>query len=471
MDQRRDQDLREKALRVNLDEARYGTFAEIGAGQEVVRWFFRVGAAAGTVAKSISAYDMQVSDVIYGKAARYVSRERLEHMLEREQRLNVERLTQQRGATTAFFAFADTVAARSFRGDGECHGWMGIRFQAQPGDEDSQIVLHVRLLDPDNLSQQEALGALGVNLVYGASYLWTDPDALTASLADGLAAGRAELDLVDFSGARFGQVDNRVMNLKLVELGLANAVVFSPAGETRQAAEVLYKRPVLVQRGRFLPPTLVNVDMQECALRRFEETKPPGERDVVSLLEMTLSDLGEDGAIDLHEFVERVDVLAEADVTVLISNFPEYYRLAAYLANFTSERVGLVLGAMSLAWLLDEERYRDLDGGILEAAGRLFKQNVTLYVHPSLEPDGSLLTAERPGVPAALDALYAFLLQRGNIEGLQGAKRELLSIRSPDVLARIRSGDASWESMVSPRVAQRIKQLGAFGYGAPSERG
>jgi hypothetical protein len=275
-------------LKVNLDPRYYGTFAEIGAGQEVVRWFFHAGAAAGTIAKSISAYDMQVSDAIYGSCVRYVCRERLEAMLDHEQRLSLERLAARRGDKTAFFAFADTVSARSFRGNNECHGWMGISFQTEPGSANHRIVIHVRMLDLENAAQQEALGIVGVNLIYGACFLHADPERLVESLLDGLSTNRIEIDLIDFSGDEFRHVDNRVMSLRLVQLGLTGAAMFSAAGCVLQPSEVLYKKPVLIERGRFRPVTYVNLDLAAAALRAFEAEGgdvTPGE--TVSIMEST----------------------------------------------------------------------------------------------------------------------------------------------------------------------------------------
>lgn len=239
-------DTHQKALAINLDGRRYGTFAEIGAGQEVVRWFFRVGGAAGTIAKSMSAYDMAVSDAIYGQTERYVCRPRLEAMLTHEHALNLERLRDARGDTTAFFAFADTVSAKSYRGSNECHGWMGVRFQAHPRDQDNQIILHVRMRDSENALQQEALGIVGVNLLYGAFFMHHDPEKLLESLLDNLSTDRIEIDMIEFSGIEFRHVDNRIMSLKLVQLGLSGAAMFGPNGDVLQPSEVLYKKPVLV---------------------------------------------------------------------------------------------------------------------------------------------------------------------------------------------------------------------------------
>ena len=374
---------RDKALRVNLDPRFYGTFAEIGAGQEVVRWFFHAGAAAGTIAKSISAYDMQVSDAIYGTCKRYVCRERLEAMLDYEQRLNLERLGSQRGDSTAFFSFADTVSARSFRGNNECHGWMGVRFQTRPGGANQQIVIHVRMLDLENAAQQEALGIVGVNLVHGACFLHDAPERLLESLLDGLTTNRIEIDLVDFSGDAFERVDNRVLSLRLVQLGLTGAAMFSAAGKVLQPSEVLYKKPVLVERGRFRPVTYVNLDLADAALKAFEAESPdvtPGE--TVSIMEITMRNLLADGEVDLADFLSRADVLATTGHTVMISDFAEYYRLAAYLFRYTNRRIGLAMGAMNLVEILDEAAYHRLDGGILEGFGRLFKNNLKLFVYP-----------------------------------------------------------------------------------------
>jgi len=458
---------RDKALKVNLDPRFYGTFAEIGAGQEVVRWFFLAGAAAGTIAKSISAYDMQVSDAIYGGCRRYVCRERLEAMLDYEQRLNLERLAAQRGDKTAFFSFADTVSARSFRGNTECHGWMGVKFQTAPGGESQQIVIHVRMLDLENTAQQEALGIVGVNLVYGACFLSGDPERLVESLLDGLTTKRIEIDLVDFSGSEFKRVDNRVMSLRLVQLGLTGAAMFSAAGKVLQPSEVLYKKPVLVERGRFRPVTYVNLDLAAAALRAFEaegDDVAPGE--TVSIMEITMRNLLSDGEVDLSDFLSRADVLATTGHTVMISDFAEYYRLAAYLFRYTQRRIGLAMGAMGLSEIFDEAYYLQLDGGILESFGRLFKNGLQLFVYPYLDPcTQDVVTIDNLDVPAALRQLYGYLIDRRCIVQLTDINRAYLGIHSHEVLGKICRQNAEWESMVPPKVAAAIKDRKLFGYG------
>jgi len=461
-------DTHQKALAVNLDPRRYGTFAEIGAGQEVVRWFFRSGGAAGTIAKSISAYDMTVSDAIYGSTRRYVCRERLESMLQYEQRLNLERLREDRGDTTAFFAFSDTVSAKSFRGNNECHGWMGVRFQAHPRDEDSQIIIHVRMLDAENALQQEALGIVGVNLLYGA-FMHHDPDRLIESLLDNLSTQRIEIDMIEFSGIEFRHVDNRVMSLRLVQLGLTGAAMFGPTGEVLQPSEVLYKKPVLVERGSFRPVTRVNIDMLRCAHTQFRASLGDEQNDTVELMEITMRNLMAAGSVDYRDFLARADVLAAAGKTVLISDYFEYYRLVAYFRRYTQKPVGITLGAGSLLELFDEKYYSDLAGGVLESFGRLFKNDTRLYVYPLKDPkSGELATVSNLTVAPELSKLYGHLVDRGTILPLEGYDPDCLGIFSRDVARRIQAGDASWESAVAPEIAEVIKRRGLFGCRKPA---
>jgi hypothetical protein len=459
-------DTHQKALKINLDPRWYGTLAEIGAGQEVVRWFFRVGAAAGTVAKSISAYDMMVSDAIYGSSDRYVSRVRLQAMLDYEFRLNVERLGGKRGDTTAFFAFADTVVARSFKGGNECHGWMGVKFQSRPRDEASQILIHVRMLDTEASLQQEALGVVGVNLLYGAFFLHHEPERLVESLLDKLTTGRIEIDMIEFRGIEFRSVDNRLISLKLVQLGLSGAAMFGPNHEVLQPSEALYKKALLVERGSFRPPTHVNFDMLQCALEKFRADPAVAGKEVLPIFELTMRNLlagGDD--VDRRDFLARADLLAACGMTVLVSDYFEFYRLAAYLAWRTKERIGIVLGAPSLIELFDEKYYAALPGGILESFGRLFKNNLKLYVYPLLNREtGEIVTVENLPVAPDLRKLYGYLADRGSFVALDNFNPDYLSIFSRDVLEKIGAGDDSWESMVPEGVSKMIRERHFFGF-------
>jgi hypothetical protein len=454
----------EKALQINLDPAKYGTFAEIGAGQEVARRFFRIGGAAGTVAKTMSAYDMTFSDAIYGQAHRYVSRVRLQTMLDHEYNLLIERLDAKFGAEKTFFVFADTVAARSFKQRSESHGWLGMRFQSEPRAQPSQIIIHVRLLDQTNVEQQEGLGVIGVNLLYGAFY-HRQPEKLISSLHENLDSGRIEVDMIKFSGPVFQSVDNRLMSLQLVSQGLTNAVMFKADGETVQPAEVFYKKAILVERGNFRPVTYATNDMLDGARRVFMKHCDCSEDEVVVLMEMTLENLLADGQVDHADFLARADILRALGRTVLISKFGEYYRLAGYLFRYTNRAIGLVMGVPSLMEIFNEKYYTNLEGGILEALGRMFKGGLKLYVYPMIdETSGKLVSATQIAVARNLRSLFQYLIDNQYVQEITDYHPEYLRIHPPDVLARLQSGDGSWERMVPPEVVHIIKKREFFGY-------
>lgn len=458
-------DTHQKALRINLDNGKYGTFAEIGAGQEVARWFFRVGAAAGTIAKSISAYDMTVSDAIYGHTGRYVSRQRVERMLDYEYQLMVERLSAKRGTDTRFFAFANTVVAKSYTRKENFHGWMGIRFQHAPGAEPSQIVLHVTLLDKENLPQQEAIGILGVNLIYGALYEHDDPVRLMRNLICDLTSDRVEVDLIKFSGPAFEGLDNRLMSLELVHHGLSPAAMFTAAGEVVLPAEAFHKRPVLVTRGSFRPITNVTVDMMGCALAQFVQEPPNEGQDILVVMEMTLNNLTLGDAINTQDFLDRVDLLGTLDRPVLITNFGEFYRLANYLQRYTSSLVGLVMGVPTLREIFEEKYYANLAGGILESFGRLFKNDLKLYVYPMQNATtNAVITAGNLRVSPRLQHLYDFLIENQHIQAIRDYRPDNLRIFSRDVYRRMSEGDPTWLDDVPPGVGLLICQRRLLGY-------
>ncbi len=455
----------EKALEVNLDEARYGTFAEIGAGQEVVRWFFQAGGAAGTISKSISAYDMQVSDAIYGDCSRYVSRERLESMLVCEQGLNRERLADARGDKVGFFAFADTVSARNYHGTNRCHAWLGVRFQHEPGADDSTLILHVVLLDDSNAEQQHAVGIVGVNLIHAVFTYLSEPRALVAALGDGLSPGRIEIDLADGQGPGFAHIDNRVLSLRLVELGLTGATMFAADGTVLQPAEALRKRPVLVQRGRFRPLTHVNMDLLASAERTFADLLTPEDGELMPIMEMSMYDLVASNEVCLADFLARSEVVSTTGCPVLVSDFREYYRLAAYLFAQTDRPIGLALGLASFRELFVEDYYKSLAGGILESFGRLFKNQLRLLVYPAKQgKDGALQTLDDVQFDGALRHLMAFLRARGSILPIGDAAIQHLDIHSPDVLKMIVEGDERWTDCVPEAVAAKIVEQRLFGF-------
>src|ERR1700752_2934887 len=456
-----------KAFQINLDAKKYGTFAEIGAGQEVPRRFFHVGGASGTIAKTMSAYDMTFSDAIYGPADRYVSRVRLQTMLDHEYNLLIERLDAKFGAGKNFFVFADTVAARSFKQRSESHGWLGMRFQSEPRGQPSQIIIHVRLLDATNVEQQEALGVIGVNLLYAAFYQ-RHPEKLISSLHENLPSGRIEVDMIKFSGPVFQSVDNRLMSLQLVSQGLTNAVMFKADGETVQPAEIFYKKAILVERGSFRPVTCATNDMLDGARSVFLKHCACSEDEVVVLMEMTLENLLADGQVDHADFLARVDILRALGRTVLISKFGEYYRLAGYLFRYTNRAIGLVMGVPSLIEILNERYYSNLEGAILEALGRMFKGGLKLYVYPRIdEATGKIVTATQVKVAPNLRSLFQYLIDNQYVQEITDYHPEYLRIQPPDVLAKLQSGDGRWEQMVPPEVAHVIKKREFFGYRRP----
>jgi hypothetical protein len=453
-----------KAFQINLDSKKYGTFAEIGAGQEVARRFFHVGGAAGTVAKTMSAYDMTFSDAIYGSARRYVSRDRLQTMLDHEYSLLIERLDQKLGGVRTFFVFADTVAARSFKEHNESHGWLGVRFQAEPRGEPSQIVIHVRMLDEANVDQQEALGITGVNLLYGAFY-HLQPEKLIASLQENLAPNRMQVDLIKFSGPAYASVDNRLMSLQLVSQGSTDAVIFTADGEMVQAADILYKKSILVERGSFRPVTYATNDMLNGARTAFLKQTGTSDADLIVLMEMTLENLLAEGQLNHADFLARVDILGALGRTVIISKFGEYFRLASYLSRYTSRPIGLVMGVPSLFEIFDEKYYLNLEGGILEALGRMFKSGLKLYVYPMVdEATGELVTATKLEVAPNLRSLYRYLVENEFIQEITDYNPEYLRIHPPETLAKLQSGDPAWESMVPAEVTRMIKDREFFGY-------
>lgn len=456
-----------KALTINLDDTHYGTFAEIGAGQEVARLFFQAGGAAGTVAKTISAYDMAFSDAIYGKAPRYVSRERLETMLSHEYQLLLERLNDQRGERTRFFVFADTVAAKSYKGNNDCHGWMGVRFQTEPRSEPSEIIIHVRMWDKENVLQQQALGIVGVNLCYAAFHLRHEPRRLIESLVDNVGNERIEVDMIKLSGPAFEGVDTRLIAFHLVSTGLTNAVMFAPNGEVLQPSEVLYKKPVLVERGSFHPVTNLHIDMLSCATARFNAEPSVQGKDVVVLLELTVNNLLGDGEqLDPADYLARVGMLGDLGHTVLISNYSEFHRLTTYFRRYTKEMIGVAMGINTLLEVFNEKYYENLQGGILEAIGRLFRYDVKLYVYPMAEPGRThtLVTADNVKVPAHLKLLYAHLHENHFIEALYGYRNDCLGIFSNEVVSLIRAGQPGWEQSVPESTAASIKRLGLYGW-------
>jgi hypothetical protein len=458
----------EKAQELNLDPLVYGTFAEIGAGQETGNYFFRASGTAGLVAKTISAYDMTMSDAIYGQAERYVSAARLGSMLDHEYSILLERLAPKRGKNTTFFSFCNTVRARGWKDNAECHGWLGIRYQMKPGDPPSDIILHVRLLDGRTIDQMEALGTIGVNLIHSAFRQRGHLQRFVESLVDNLAPGRAEVDLLKFTGHGYGFFDNRLCALQLVESGLTDATMFLPNGEVVQPAEALYRHPVLLLRGSFDPVMNVHLKMLEQAREGFVDALGPADHAAaLELCEISMHNLLRDRSVDPVDFLDRADALQSLGKTVLLSRCAEFHRIAAFLYRYTNKPVGIILSIGLLNELFKHKWSENLAGGLLESFGRLFKDGVTLHVFPwKNRRTGELVTAENFRPPAESVHLYQHFLANGRIRGIPCDEEQILAYTGRDVCRMIGSDDERWRELV-PQVAwtmaERHAQLRAPG--------
>jgi hypothetical protein len=468
---------KQKALAINLDPKIYGSFAEIGAGQDVAANFFKAGASSGTIAKTMSAYDMTFSDAIYGvqQVRRYVSEQRLISMLDHEYGLLIERLAEQRGSSTTFFAFSDTMAAVNYHKTNEGHGWMGVRFQLQPDSPYNDVVLHVKLLDNDNNLQQQAVGILGVNLMYACFYYYDNPLVFLLSLMDDLSKDRIQIDMIRFEGPNFTKVDNRLMSLHLVKYGFSDAALFGPDGKNQQPSEVLHKKHTVVIRGRFRPVINVHMDMLNTGVKQFLQEPDVDKDNVIVIAELTLQalqerDAVETGEIDEKDFLDRVDILCSLGQTVLISNFHEYYKLVAYLSKITKLKMGVVLGYPNLEYIFSEEHYKDLPGGILESFATLFSRKVKLFIYPTLR-DGVIMNCLRFYPPPHLIDLYRYLISNNKIEDIRHYNEKNLHVQTDKVLQLIMEGAKEWEELVPPEVAAVIKERCLFGYPCAGEAG
>ena len=459
----------QKAFNLNMDLAKYGTIAEIGAGQEVSRFFFRAGGAAGTIAKTISAYDMDFSDAIYGKEEdhRYVTESRVKKMLEKEFRLVLERVGDKRPKNSTYFAFADTITAKSYSQKSECHGWLGIKLQLFSGAEPCEILLHVRMLDESNLMQQEAVGILGVNLIYGAFYYYTDIDKLIRSLGDNLEWGRLEIDLIRFTGPYFKDVNNRLMALKLVEMELSDAVVFATDRKTLvHPSELFYKRDVMVMRSMFKPVTNVSEDMMNGGMALFLRTHGVDGNLAMAVPEISIAEMRKLGTFDMQDILDRVDCLNLLGYPVIVSNYLRFFRVRAYLGRYTKGKVAFVLGIPNLITLFDAAYYEGLKGGILGAFASLFDRETLLFVYPMRNPNDpkQIITAETFPVPELLKFFYYYLQANHMILPVERYNDANMHIWPEDILEQIKKGRGVWETSVPEVVAEEVISRGLFDF-------
>lgn len=459
--------IKQKALQINLNENIYGTFAEIGAGQETVRNFFRAGGASGTIAKAMSAYDKDFSDAIYGVEDdnRYVTEARLTRMLTHEIHLIEDRLSREKHPEKLFFAYANTVATIDFAKNFKGHGWVGFKFQLNPLEGYNEIIMHIRFKEHDAKLQQETLGILGVNLIYGAYYLHNSPKDLLKSFYDNIDKDQIEIDMINFSGSRFAYVDNRLMSLQLVRNGMTNAVMFGPDGNNLLPAQELYKKNILALRGSFRPVTKVNMDIFQKSQELFLKEKKVVKENTKVIVEITLSNLRSEGEINERDFLDRAELLCSLGQNVMITNFQEYYKLVEYFSEFTKARMGLAMGVYNLIEIFDEKYYRNLSGGILEAFGKLFFKDLKVYLYPLKNHEtGELMTSENLKVHPRMKELYKFFKYNGKMLDIKDFNPDILDILSRNVLKMIVNGEKGWEEMLPEGIPKIIKEERLFGY-------
>jgi hypothetical protein len=463
-----------KALKINLNPSIYGCFAEIGGGQEVARHFFQAGGASGTVAKTISAYDKAFSDALYhtDKTGRYVSENRLIEMLHTEYSELTSILSEKRGNNTQFFSFANTIETLNYQKTNRGQGWIGVKFQLKPETEPNQVILHVNLLENDGLLQQSTLGKLGVNLVYACFFLHQYPGQFLRSLLDELSTDWLEITMIRMEGPDLDYVDNRLLSLQLVKNGMAKAIMFDRNGHVKQPYDMLYKMNVLAFRGSFRPVTLVMADMLRKSYRIFKRDEDYDKERTISLCEMTLSNLLQEGEVDERDFLDRVDILNGMGQNVMVSNFKEYYALVQYFAQFKINKLRITIGIPTLINFFEKHYYSNLRGGVLEAMGKFFIDNMKLYVYPTISSVSiddptkgeDLITSKNLMLADDINDLYQFLVKNRMIIDITDANKEWLWINSQVIIKIIKEEIPGWEKMVPTYIEKEIKKKKLFGY-------
>ncbi|MBA6315915.1 TonB-dependent receptor [Cellulophaga baltica] len=458
--------IKSKTLRINLNPDIYGTFSEIGAGQETSGHFFRSGGASGTIAKAMSAYDKDFSDAIYGieEDGRYVTQSRLKKMLTHEMMNMEDRISRKKHPERLFFSYANTVATIDFSKRYKGHGWLGIRYQLDPTQKEyDEIIIHVRFKQNEARLQQETLGILGVNLIYGAFYKHDQPRKILKYLYDHLDKDTLEVDMINFSGPNFKNVDNRLMSLQLIKNNMTDAVMFGPDGNNLLPAAVLYKKNILALRGSFRPVTKVNMDMLEKSHDIFIRETSVEEENTIVIFEITLANLKASGEIDEQDFMDRAELLCSLGHTVMISKFQEYFKLVEYFNNYTKSKIGLTMGVNNLVDIFDEKYYRHLSGGILEAFGKLFFKDLKVYLYPMKnEETGQIMTSNNVKVHPRMKELYKFFKYNGKVMDIIDYDPDVLHIFSRDVLKKIINNDEGWENVLPEGIAEIIKNRSLF---------
>lgn len=416
-----------KALKINLNPNIYGTFAEIGAGQEVARNFFTAGAASGTIAKTMSAYDMVFSNEIYGaeESGRYVSKSRLIKMLTHEFDLLTERLEGLAYDNRCFFSFANTVTTLNYNKTNEPHGWLGIRFQSEPHGKANEIILHIRLLDSDASLQQNVLGIIGVNLVYAAFFLNGDVQTMIESLVDNLSIGSVEIDLINLIGPVFQNANDRLVNLYLIAKGFSSAAIFDKAAEVQQSKDLLYKKNIMILRTKYRQKSTPNFDLFNRAVEQFKRTQGIDDSNLIVLIEVLMSNMLDEkkniDKEDLEEFAKRAEELCATGNHVIVSHFSRNHKLAQYLAKCRPNSVGISTNIANLKRIFDSGMYgEDYTDELLSYVSDLFSKNVKLYAYPYLNKvTNEIITTQNMPVSYQAKPLYDFLILNNYITDIE----------------------------------------------------
>jgi hypothetical protein len=429
-------DIHAKALAINLEASLYGTFAEIGAGQEVARWFLSVGAASGTVAEAVSTYDKVVSDDVYGAGTRYVSRERLVAMLDYEYQLLLTRLAKARGDHTRFFVFADTVATRNYQGTNEQHGWLGFRFQDEPNGQPNQILLHINLKDSTAQLQQLAIGTLGVNLIYACHHQRSSPGVFLAGLFDDLSLERLEIDVLELTGPVFAGADSRLWCLELLRADMSHVLVFDSNAQVVEPSTPFHKRSLIVQRTLRGHPGPSSAEAFQAARQTFLAKGTPSAREPLATFEVTTPSLEGSAASDNAELLTMIEQLAPLG-TVVVTNYPVGYQVLEYLRRYTAEPVAVIVWISMFLKIMEDQVLPALPGAVLEYLGRLLLTDVTVCVAPMSKeslvaalggvpegllretPSGNLLTLDDFLPKPPLDHLFRYLRAAGRVLPLE----------------------------------------------------
>ena len=461
---------KQKALKINLNENIYGSFAEIGAGQETVRYFFQAGGASGTVAKAMSAYDKVFSDAIYGieEDQRYVTEKRLKKMLFHETELLEERLLRSEHPRKLFFSYANTVTTIDFAKKNLGHGWVGIRYQIEPEATYNEVVFHAKFNQNETKLQQETLGMVGTNLIYAAFYLYENPKEFILSLYDNIDKDKIEIDMINFSGPQFKNIDNRLMSLYLVKHGITNAVMFNPFGKSLLPAQDLYKKNILLLRGSFRPVTKVNIDLYNKSVELFLKDPKVDPKNTEIVFEITLHNLrslneGTDKDVDDQDFLDRAELLCALGHNVMITNYKEYYKLVDFLSENTKERIGLAMGAYNLMMIFDEKYYNEVSGGFLEAIGKLMNRDTIFYLYPLKNHEtGEIITGKNVKIPEKYKFLFEFFMKQGRFVEIQNFDSTIMDILTRNVYNMIQNNETDWEKMLPEGIAEIIKEKKLF---------